>query len=399
MTTASSRSSSSLAALLGALAVLPGCTDHESVDPGTTSLAVEITSPTQLGSPDAPLCLDPGVCAERKVSVNVKALDQDGNPDPSVNGELDVYAHFLGTLTPDQPDHIPLATLTMTAGVAQGELQLDSAFGSTIVWIEDVSRPGATYATGVSPALYFRDPFLADVQDSSGISRLGWLEHSPLEGKQVRISRSQFGNDGHLVVTGVYAQGYTMSDVKVADRSTPPFGHAFIYTFGRPRASGGRPIEVGDVVKTVSGGVSEFNGYTEYNFPATELTSAMADAKRVPDPVLLDRAWLDLPADPNGMINLEKLESGLVRIDGGVVCDTAGDTSFTRFGQWRLDVGGGCTSKSFSVATKGQLANFDPVAHKGETLKSVVGTLRAVNIGSFHVWIVQPRSEADIQFN
>jgi hypothetical protein len=401
MTTASSPSSSSRAgALVAALLVLPACVSNEPGKTGTTSLAVTVTSPAQLGTPDAPLCLDPTVaCGDRQVTVSIKALDQDGKPDPSLYGDIDLYAHFLGTLSPDEARHLPLETVTMTAGVATATIGLDNAFGSTIVWAEDVTRADASFATGVSPSLYFRDPFLADVQNSLGISPLAWLERSPLEGKQVRVSRSQFGNDGQLVVTGVYAQGYTLSDVKIADRSTPPFGHAFIFTFGRPRAAGGRAIEVGDVVKTVSGGISEFVGFTEYNFPQTELADVTADASRVPDPVLLDRTWLDLPAAPDGMINLEKLEGGLVRVDNGVVCDTAGDTSFARFSQWKVDVGGGCGAKAFSVITKGQVSDFDPVARKGQTIKSLVGTLKGVSAGSLQVWIVQPRSSADIQLN
>jgi hypothetical protein len=385
---------------VAALVVLPACVSDEPGRTGTTSLAVTVTSPAQLGTPDAPLCLDPDVvCEDRKVTVDIQARDQNGQPDPSVNGDIDLYAHFLGTLTPDQPRHIPLQTVTMTAGVATATLALDSAYGATLVWAEDVTRPGASFATGVTPELYFRDPFLADVQSSLGISPLAWLESSPLEGKQVRVSRSQFGNQGHLVVTGVYGQGYTVSDVKIADRSVPPFAHGFIFTFGRPRAAGGRDIEVGDVVKTVSGGISEFVGFTEYNFPQTVLTDAAPDPSLVPDPVLLDRAWLDLPAAPEGMINLEKLEAGLVEVDGAKVCDTAGDTSFARFAQWKVDVGRGCGSKAFSVITKGQVADFDPVAMKGKTIQRLVGTLKGVNQGSLQVWIVQPRSSADIQLN
>ncbi len=397
MTTASSRASSSRLALAALLAVLPACVDHEPALTGTTSLRVEITTPTSLGTDDAPLCPDPSVvCAERQVNVAVTALDQDGKPDPTVNGELDIYAHYLGTLTPDQPKGFALATVTMKDGLATGTVDLATAYGTTLVWAEDVRRDGASYATGVSPALRYRDPFLADVQDSSGISPLAWMERSPLEGKQVRVSRSQFSQQGQLVVTGVYAQGYTVSDVKVADHSTPDFGHAFIFTFGRPRAQGNREIKVGHVVNKVSGGVSEFNGYTEFNFPQTELVDGDPDLARVPAPRVLDPAWLALPADPNGMINLEKLESGLVQVNGGKVCDTMGDTSFTKFKQWRLDMGAGCKAGTFSVSA---VPGFDPVAHKDDTIKSVVGTLKAVSIGSFHVWIVQPRGEADIQIN
>src|SRR5262249_39385390 len=156
-----------LALALAALAA-PACSDHEAGVTGTTSLRVQVSSPTSLGSADAPLCSDPSAaCPERSVTIQVSALHQLRQPDTSVNADVDVYAHFLGTLSPDQPDHMPLATLHMMNGVASGTVQLDHAFGSTLLWAEDVSRADASYATGVSPELYFRDPFLADVQDSS----------------------------------------------------------------------------------------------------------------------------------------------------------------------------------------------------------------------------------------
>jgi hypothetical protein len=387
MTTASSRASSSLRAGLGALLLLGACTEEKPLELGTTSLRVVVTAPASLGSPQ--MRLPDG---ERNVSVEITALDARGNLDPSLTGDLDVYVQFLGSLTPDPSKGEPLQTIPMTAGTATATLPLDVAYGRTILWVEDVRREGATYATGVSPDIWLREPFLEDVSKPADEASAAAFERSPLQSKQVKVSTSYFGDAGQLVVTGVYAQGYTVSDVGPGG-ATRPYGHLLVFTFGKPRAEDGREIKVGHVVKDVAGGVSEFNGLTELNFPATNLTEASPDGASVPAPALLDPAWLASTSGAGGMINLERLESALVRVEGGKVC--ALDDDYTTYGQWKLDVGQGC-KKAFNVITKGQIADFDPAPYVGQTLPKVVGTLRAVNIGSFHVWIVQPRVLADI---
>ena len=67
----------------------------------------------------------------------------------------------------------------------------------------------------------------------------------------------------------------------------------------------------------------------------------------------------------------------------------------------KLDVGKGCDGAGnvVSVVTKGQVSDFDPAEHIGETLPRVVGTLRPVNTsaGGFNVWILYPRSIDDLE--
>ena len=90
----------------------------------------------------------------------------------------------------------------------------------------------------------------------------------------------------------------------------------------------------------------------------------------------------------------------LVAVEDAVVCPL--DEDFDTFGQWKLDVGGGCPPEArqgdyVNVITKGQVNDFVPADHVGETLPRVVGTLRPVNAaGDFNVWILYPRSIDDI---
>jgi hypothetical protein len=369
-------------------AVLAACVEHEPLPHETTSLRVTVTDPTDLGTAAHRLADD-----VRSVTVAVQALDEHGQADASLSAPIDVYVQTLGTLN-DKP-----ARLALSGGVGQATVAIPVAFGETTLWLEDFDGTGGrqpTYATGASPPLWYREPFLDDVSlppDLTSISTA--LQRSQLEGKQVRVSGSRFGAAGRLVVTGVYTSGYTLSDVDCSSRpcAPTPFGHVFVFSFGRAVDTLGRPVELGQTLKWVSGGASEFNGYTELNFPDQEILDATGDLALVPDPVRIDPSWLD-KAHTERLIQLEQLESALVEVDGVTVCPLGSD--YDSFQEWDLDVGQGCNNP-ITIVTAGQVPGFDPpTALVGTTLTRVVGTLKAVNRPTFNVWIIQPRSAADI---
>jgi hypothetical protein len=263
------------------------------------------------------------------------------------------------------------------------------------VWVEHSTGPNPTYATGTSPKLWFRDPTISDISTPTDEASLAALASSPLELKQVRVRGSRYGANGRLIVTSIYSQGYTVSDVQCQDAAgTPPctagnYDHVTIFTFGAPRDEKGNEIVVGMVIPGFTGGVSEFNGLTELGFPQTfardgerEITPA-----RLPPAKKLDLSWF------TSKIEFERVESGLMAVEGGKVCPT--DKDYDTFKQWKLDVGRGCSGDVINVVTAG-VVDFDPVAKVGVTLPRIVGSLRPINIGSFNVWIMYPRSTQDI---
>jgi hypothetical protein len=381
--TGSTRSSSSVVALA---LLLGGCVDQEMHPHVTTSLKVMVTSPADLGSPDDRL--DDGLS---QVAVAVTALDETGRVDTRFTGAVDVYVQTLNALT-EQP-----AKLALTAGMGSASVQMPKVvFGSTYLWIEDVAGDSTripTYATGTSPTLWFREPLLKDIStpDLTGTPS-SWLRRSPLEGKQVRISSSQHGAAGRLVVTGVYADGFSVSDVSCATRpcKADPFAHVYVFSFSRPIDIKGRPVQVGQVLKAFEGGVAEFNGFTELNFPAQELVSDEIDETLLPDPVPIDKTWL---GDAQGLLRLEEQEAGLMAVSDVTVCPL--DEDFERFQQWKVNIGLGCGA-AVNVISASTVAGFDPRAQVGKKLTRIVGALRAVNLGSFNVWILLPRRAADI---
>jgi hypothetical protein len=298
--------------------------------------------------------------------------------------------HYLGSLTPRLGDSEPLATARVDDGVLTGlQVELPPVYGPSFLWLEHARGDTPTFATGTSPTLWYRDPYVADVQRPENEEGVGALERSPLEEKQINVTESRHGARGRLVVTGVYAQGYTLSDVECADADgTPPcttgdYDSIFVFSFSRPADEEGRELAPGSTVDRLTGSIGEFNGLTEVNFPQTFSTGDAPDRDLLPAPTLIDPAWLATP------IELERLEGGLVAIEGGVVCPL--DDDYVTYGQWELDVGNGC-SRPFDVVTRGQVGEFDPADYVGRPLPRVVGTLRPV----FSYWIIYPRDAGDL---
>jgi hypothetical protein len=110
----------------------------------------------------------------------------------------------------------------------------------------------------------------------------------------------------------------------------------------------------------------------------------------VPEPFVLQPEWL------SDTINMERVEEALVAVDGIEICPL--DADFEQYAQWKLKLGGSCDDGDvINVITRGQVNDFDPADYVGMEMPRVVGTLRPVNIGSFNVWILYPRSMADIE--
>jgi hypothetical protein len=367
-----------------------GCVDERAGVTGSQSLRVALKSPTDAGSQEQRL---PDTL--RQVQIDVTAVGADGEDDLTLTTDLNIHVQFLGSMTPELDAPVPLAKTRMTNGRAVATVSLPPVFGPTVIWVEDSEGPAPTFATGTSPRLWFRDPTIADISTPRDESSLAALATSPLELKQVRVDSSRYGAAGRLVVTSTYSQGYTVSDVRCADGTGAPpcvtgdYDHVTIFTFSSPRDERGREIRVGQVIAGFTGGVTEFNGLTELGFPQTFAPAGEPDVDlaRLPAPRSLQSTWF------GARIEFERVESSPIAVLGGTVCPVDGD--YSRFKQWKLDVGNGCSGDVINVVTAG-VVDFDPAANAGVVLSRVVGVLRPINIGSFNVWIIYPRSAADI---
>lgn len=399
---------------------LAGCVDHPGGLTGTQSIGVQLVDPANPG--DLVHRLPDGL---RTVTINLTAYDAAFAADASFDRDVQVYAQFLGTVTPTptlddlaQQVATPLATFHLTAGKAMNQIvTLPEVLGPTTLWIEDGPHAGKsgraidpgyvpTYATGTSPTLWFRDPYIADIQRPLNEMSLDALSVSPLANKQITVNSSRYGDVGRLVVTSVFAQGYTVSDVKCSDATGAPpctaqaYDHVEVFSFSAPRDQRGKLLQQGQAIDGFSGGISEFNGLTEIGFPVTFATNDAVVPERLPVPVKLDKdTWFNPLSDPQGIINFERNEAAPIEIDNATVCML--DSNYVTFGQWKLDptgVGGDCSANRnvLNVITAGVIGDLDPATLVGKVVPRVVGVVRPVEIGSFNVWIIYPRSSADL---
>ncbi len=388
---------------------LGACTTMKDPIEGTQSLKIDLVSPASGGSTLQRLADN-----QRMITINVTALDVDGELDASFDRNVQVYAQFLGTLTPKLTE-TPLTTFRVTGGKATNQtITVPAAFGPTTLWVEDGKDTDPTYATGTSPILWYRDPYISDLQTPRDEMALDALSTIPLESKQVSVSSSRYGARGRFVVTSVFSQGYTVSDVQCADTNgTPPctaqsYDHAMIFSFSAPRGADGAPIVEGQLIDGFAGGVEEFNGLTEIGFPQTFGDGGyMVNKAREPVPVIADfettvtpGTWFDaLSAPGGGLINFERNEAAPIQINNAKICNP--DDDYTTYKQWKIDpagVGGNCkgNKKVLNVISAGTVSDFDPFNPPGRTLAKIIGVLRPVNIGTFNVWIIYPRSAADL---
>jgi hypothetical protein len=392
-------------ALLAGLIVV-GCTTMEP-EKASTQFVVTIVSPTSLGDINNRLTAsgsgDP-------VTISVEAFDENNQPEDGAAGHSDynttlgVYVHYLGTLTPYLTGS-PLTTVPMSHGKSQNvSFTIPPVYGPTTIWVDDDSASGTVYAASTSATLWFRDPFTADTQRPVNEMSIDALYDGPLDNKNVTIAGSQFGSAGSggaLVVTSVYAAGYTLADVQCAPGPTPPctsteYGFMDVYSYSAPEDMRSRFIQEGEVIDGgYAGGVSEFDGLTELGFPQSFVNAdnPLVNTALEPPPALFDMSWF------GDDIMFERNESGMIEIDNGVVC--ALDSAYTTYKEWKVDPSGAgdpttCAGDNIIDVVTAGAVELDPGTLVGQTLPKLIGNLRPINIGSYNVWIIYPRSMADI---
>jgi hypothetical protein len=388
------------------IGALVGCT---TMDPekASTQFVVTIVTPSTLGDINNRLTANG---SGDPVTINVEAFDENNLPEDGAAGHADfnntlgVFVHYLGTLTPYLTGS-PLASVPMTHGKSANiSFTIPPVYGPTTIWVDDDSASDTTFSAGTSQTLWFRDPFTADIQRPTNEMAVDALYDSPLENKNVTIAGSQFGSasqGGALVVTSVYSQGFTLADVQCAPGPTPPctstdYGYMDVFSYSAPEDGRDRFIVEGEVVDGgYAGGVSEFDGLTELGFPQAFVNAdtPIVNTALEPPAVLFDMSWF------SDKIIFERNESGMIEVDNAVVC--ALDASYTTYKEWKIDPSGAgdattCAGDNIIDVVSTGIADFDPGTLVGQTLPKIIGNLRPINIGSFNVWIIYPRSMADI---
>lgn len=470
--------------LLALACAATGCTaDRDVTIEGAIRITVVDVDGAPLPTEDAPLPTNLGDRVERW-HFTAEALDAQGNPDPTFEGVARASIRPGSVDAIEGPDGLG-RNLRFRDGKAEGTAVVAGMFGPSRLWLADIgyqpaegdedpacangvdddgdvqtdfpNDPGCAFAddesedpgtllTGVSPPIFYELPTVAEVQ--------GRGSTTPFEAVAVDVAVV----DPVVIVTRVASDGFYVTDI-----SDPGgYNHLFAFNFNTPEG-----MRVCDRLQRFSGTATEFFGFTEVSFPSyeigrvTEETSALcvrdddcpetAFCAReafstegrcqpclVPEPVLLTNALLNSDAE------LEKLESGLVRVeqmritpnfgpdfpeevqplafkfdanasncdldeDGRVdfenaregacsnQCGSSADcsewTAYASRGNYKI-----ARQTLVIQANTGTARGFDPVAHKGETIASLSGTLRNFSGGSLN-WTIETRCGDDLVCN
>ena len=317
---------------------------------------------------------------EYTAHIDVEARDASGQVLP-LSGELRLAASPAG-VSGD-------AVVELVDGRATDvPVELFQPYGRTSVWVVDSIREGATQVFGASEPLYFDNPTLAQLQDTSD----AW--NSPLEcfGAEGEACHYVSIDRGTLIVTSVAGDGFNVTDIDDDCRSGEPedrcFNHLYVFSYDFPAG-----VARGQCACSVSGIVSEYIGFTELSFPewddsgdcdACRAVAATPLEERIPEPVVIDGD------DIGSSLRMESLEAALVRVHDAHVLRT--NANYEEYGQWQIRLPDGARLNVVSEAT---VPLFDPSNEYETVLASMTGTLKDIGPARPR-WILVPRDPDDV---
>lgn len=297
---------------------------------------------------------------------------------------------------------------------SDGDVLIDYPSDPGCAFANDDTEEEGSFSAGVSPPVAYSLPTVRDIQGE------GSSTPYPFEGMQVNT-----GEGHNVIVTRVSSDGFYVTDLS---EQALGYNSIFAFNFNTPAR-----MRVCDKVSYLAGTVNEFFGFTELSFPSYRLIYPHeGDTCEVPEPTVLDGPTINNP------VAMEKLESGLVRVHDYIItknfgpkpavnnvfladqtnCDLNGDgqvdfdslveaacgnacsddpdcsewTGFSARGNFKAKSASGGGVIQLNLGT---VPEFDPVAHKGEQLSAVTGTIRNFSGGSLN-WTIETRCPDDL---
>lgn len=291
---------------------------------------------------------------------------------------------------------------------------------------DDDQEESGSYAAGTSPPLHYALPTLRQVQGGAAETPFAF------EGLEVKADAPQV-----LVVTRIARDGFYVTDL--ADQANG-YNHLFAFSFSTPPG-----LRVCDRITYLAGTMAEFFGFTEMNFPSFEAEELFAGEEAdclVPEPALLAGPGIEGTPPIADDQELEKQESGLVRVRGYTIaskfgpelsignvfeattdsgrgrsnCDLNGDgrvdfesdaegscsnvcdadpdcseyTQFVTRGTYKISDG----VNMIKISTDGA-PEFNAEANRGQLIDSVTGSLRNFSGGKLN-WTIEVRCPDDL---
>jgi hypothetical protein len=232
-----------------------------------------------------------------KLSVDIEAVPGDRGFNAFVQVKM-VPGEVVG-ITSANADVLRTNILVRAGTITTAEVEVEGSYGEARLWIEDVgldpaplegaacddgldndgdglydypgdpgcylrndgSEQSGTHAVGVSDAVMYRNPRLANANGCDLVP--------DLERQSVHI------DSGDLWVTAVTANGFYVSDLAFMGGACDPasgccdggrYSHIYAYNFNTPYN-----LRVCDRLDSLTGIVGDFYGFTELNFPSWEL--------------------------------------------------------------------------------------------------------------------------------
>lgn len=361
-----------LAALL-ALAAGP-CVEKRALEPGLGHIRVTLTDIAGVTGGDGSRG-DPYDYPEGEVTFtfNAAAYDKQGlimdcAPGHGCHEETATVQVYPGRTTSFPTEGEPEPTVQFSAGrVAGASFSARNLHGRSALLVIDRRRiegepvqgvlrqipqyqVAGSHALGASRNVYFDPPRLRHIQIDDYVRNQLDIDYSALERRFVDIDCRNdepapgLPSDGHgkLVVTGIYNEGFYVTDVADAGQG---FNHLYVYNYSYPE-----DLALGDRLDRLVGTSQDFSGATQISFPAW--TRAM-DAELHPEPFRVDD--LDAVVEPALVTSamcgegggssrhlcghskqnwtLEALESARVRIEDVRTPDIFVDCDFNSNGQ------------------------------------------------------------------
>ena len=331
-----------------ALVVIAACDGGDAATIGQSKRLVVTIMSGDTGQPGRTLPVS--VVTPTTYTVNVEAQLPDGTTDTSFNGYVQLSVQ-PGTITDLSVRNLQLqnGVLPKNADGSTGKpLPIVGAFGDAHIWAQDLgyepadparmpppqcsdgldnnnnglkdypADPGCfapvddsedtgSYATGVSPTLYFSYPRISYVRgyDPANAGD-GNATYFPEE--QVTLDTGWRGGSDYAfstVVVGLTSAGFYAQDLQDDQHPGPGYGGIYAYNFATPP-----DMRVCDRVQILSGTSADFYGFTELNYPTWQLEywDPRERPCLVPEPVALGVG--DLTNDSR----LWQLEANLVRV-------------------------------------------------------------------------------------
>ncbi len=352
-----------LVALAFGLSSSPSCQPAFPTEIGNLSLEVTITAGS-IGAPDNRVPIT--YTTPDVYTVNVEALDQYGNLNPTFNGYVRCSVQpgtVVSATSADPSTPTNGRNVQLVKGVANNvQVAVVGAYGDARIWVEDLgyepvnplgvplpdgdvrlpqcsngiddnhngltdypvdpgcyapnddTEDGGTYAGAATEFIHFVYPRIADVE---GYQNGG--AGTPFPNEQVQIDTQWNGTTANtpqgVVVNGVGAQGFYATDV--GDKRPGADTSIYAYTYSAPAL-----MNVCDRLMNFGGTSSMFYGFLEINYPTWSLEEWDPTARPclVPEPTSITVD--DLASTATATTTLIPLEASLVRVppaDGSTI--------------------------------------------------------------------------------